>query len=268
VKQQVAQHHQHRAAVAVNDGLGQAGGAAGIDDPDRMVERHPLRFEGGSCSVVARGGLVEPGIGLHRAAQAAQADQVLHRRQPRAQLGDHFRAVVGLVGVAHAVAGDQHLGLDLAEAVEHRVRAHVRRADAPHAAQAHHGEEGDDRLGHVGQVGRDAVAGLQALRLQVQRDRGDLAPQLGPAQLSMRALFVAADQRRKPGRMRRVHVPQHLPRVVDLGAGKPDRAGHLRLGQHRAMRRRRLDAEGVPDALPEAVQVFHRPAPELVVALE
>ena len=39
------QLHQHHAAVAVHDGFGQAGGAAGVDDPQRMVERQPERLE-------------------------------------------------------------------------------------------------------------------------------------------------------------------------------------------------------------------------------
>ena len=41
------QRHQNCAAVAVHDGLGQAGGAAGIDDPQRVVKRQPQRFK--SC---------------------------------------------------------------------------------------------------------------------------------------------------------------------------------------------------------------------------
>jgi hypothetical protein len=44
------QRHDDGAAVAMHDGLGQAGGAAGIDDPQRVVKRQPQRLE--------RGGLV------------------------------------------------------------------------------------------------------------------------------------------------------------------------------------------------------------------
>ena len=33
------QRHHHGAAVAMHDGFGQAGGAAGIDNPQRMIER-------------------------------------------------------------------------------------------------------------------------------------------------------------------------------------------------------------------------------------
>ena len=37
--------HQHRAAMAVYDGLRQAGGAARIDNPQGVVKRQPERFE-------------------------------------------------------------------------------------------------------------------------------------------------------------------------------------------------------------------------------
>jgi hypothetical protein len=126
---------------------------------------------------------------------------VAHRGQGRAQLGHHAQAVVVLVAVGHAVAGDQHHRLDLPEAVEHGVGAHVGRAHAPHRADAHHRQKGDHGLGDVGQVGGHAVARLHALGLQVQRQRGHLAPQLGPAQLGATALFVAADHGRKTRRM-------------------------------------------------------------------
>jgi hypothetical protein len=36
------EHLEHHAAVAVHDGLGQPGGAAGIDDPQRVREGHRL----------------------------------------------------------------------------------------------------------------------------------------------------------------------------------------------------------------------------------
>ena len=88
-----------------------------------------------------------------------------------------------------------------------------------------HGEEGDHRLRDVGQVGRHPVARLQALRAQVQRERGDLAPQFGPGQLALPALLVAADDGGKARRVRRLHVAQHLARVVELRALEPRAPG-------------------------------------------
>ena len=46
--------HQDHAAMAVDDRLGQAGGAAGIHDPQRMVERQPQRLKLiGLCIILA-----------------------------------------------------------------------------------------------------------------------------------------------------------------------------------------------------------------------
>ena len=67
-----------------------------------------------------------------------------------------------LAGVVVAVDRDQHLGLDLAEAVDDALHAEIGRAGGPHRAEAGGGEHGDDRLGHVGELRGDAVAGPDA----------------------------------------------------------------------------------------------------------
>ena len=46
------QRHDHRAAMAVHDGLGQAGGAAGINNPQRMVKRQPERLKPGGLRII------------------------------------------------------------------------------------------------------------------------------------------------------------------------------------------------------------------------
>ena len=65
------QRHQHGAAVAVHDRLGQAGGAAGVDDPQRVVEGQPERLEGGRRGVVSRDGLRHVGPAATSASSAA-----------------------------------------------------------------------------------------------------------------------------------------------------------------------------------------------------
>ncbi len=190
------------------------------------------------------------------------------RGQGGAHLGHHTEAVEIAPAVGHAVAGDQHHRVDLAEAVEHGVGAHVGRADAPDRADAHRGQKGHHGLGNVGQVGGDAVAGPHAGFLQVQRQRGHLTPQLGPRQLVLLPLLVAADDGGKARRVRRPHVPEHLLRVVGLRAGKPFGARHHVLLQHRGVRGGGLQVKVVPDALPEGVQLGDRPAPQVVIVLE
>ena len=99
---------------------------------------------------------------------------MLHGGQGGAHVGHHGQTVVVAPRVAHAVAGDQHLGLNLFEAVEHRICPHVWRANAPDRAQTGRGQESHHGFGGVGQIRGHAVAGLDALVLQVQGERGDL----------------------------------------------------------------------------------------------
>ena len=238
-----------------------------------MVERQPGRLELRGGWIIPSRCLVKPGAGcqlvqrfIARAGLAVN-DQMLHRRQRFPQLRDNIDAVEVDAAIANAVAGDQHLGLDLPEAIQHRVGPHVGCADAPDATDAHHRKESDDRLRGIGQVRRHPVARLHALLAQVQRQRSDLAPQLRPVQFAVLAVLVAADQRLQAGRVRLVHMPEYLVHIVELRALEPPGSGHL-AGEHRRVPRRRLQLVVVPDALPEGRKVGHRPFPERVVAVE
>ncbi len=262
------------AAVTVHDGLGQTGGAAGIGEPQRVIEGQPHRCEGGGGGLVGGESVRKAGVGpqhLQRVARYAQVvmhDEVPHAGQGRAQFGHGGRAVDVAAAIAHAVAGDQHLGLDLLEAIEHGVRPHVGRAHAPDRAEAGAGQEGDDGLGNVGQVGGDAIARLHALRAQVQGQRRDLAMQFRPADFTMVAALVAGDERRKACGVGGHHVAEHLLHVIALRALEPARAGHARCGQHRAVWRGRLQFEEIPDALPEGRQVGGGPPPHRVIGVK
>ena len=272
------QGHDQRAAMAVHDGLGHAGRAAGVHDPQRVVERQPQRLERVHSRIVAGGDLGQVHTrrrGVQRSAhlggrlrQVGVQDHVLQRGQRGAHLGHNREPVEIAAAVGHAIAGDQDLGLDLPETIEHGVGAHVGRTHAPHAADAHGGEEGHHGLGDVGQVGGHAVAGLNPLCLQVQGQRRHLAPEFGPAQFDGMALFVAADDGRKAGGMGGHDMAKDLLRVVHLCTRKPVGAGHHVLFQHRCVGRGRLDIEVVPDALPVSFEIGGGPAPQRVVVVE
>jgi hypothetical protein len=163
------QHLEHDAAMPVHDGLGQPGGAAGVHHPQRVVEGQPVGLPAGGgvtggpaleavrlASIVGEGGFVQ------RRVQVGQQHQVLHAGQPGQQLVQHGAAVEGTAAVELAVHRHQHPRRDLAEAVEHRHRPHVGRAQRPHRAQRRRGQEGDDGVRRVGQVAADAVAALHA----------------------------------------------------------------------------------------------------------
>ena len=108
------------------------------------------------------------GVEVRQRARCARA--TASRRAARATTSRRSKS---LAAVAVAVDGEQHLRLDLREAVDHAARAEVRRAATTRSrrcdAQA---RKRDDRLGDVRQVGGDAVARADAERAQAGRDRG------------------------------------------------------------------------------------------------
>ena len=271
------QPHDHHAAVAMHDGLGQPGGAARIDDPQRMVKRQPYRLERTGGGVVARGGIGKVGaVGAAAPcavyAQVVQQQQVLHRRQGGTQLGHRGTAVQVAPAVVDAVAGYQYLGRDLPEAVEHRLAAHVGRTEAPNSADAGGCKEGHHGLGNIGQISCHPIPRHNTLRAQMQSQRGDLSAQLRPRQHAGRtvgeASLVVADDGVHACGMRGVHMPEDLIHIVRLRVRKPVRAGHAWVCQHCGVRCWRIQAKVVPDALPKRLQVAHRPAPQGIVAVE
>ena len=131
VQAEQREHHDDDAAMAVHDRLGQAGGAAGIDDPERMIERQPGRLERVDRSAGPCDNLGEQGIRCGGSISLAVQDDMLDRGQRSPQLGDNVAPVVLPAGIGDGVAGDQLFWLDLLEAVDHGGRGHIGCADAP-----------------------------------------------------------------------------------------------------------------------------------------
>ena len=114
-------------------------------------------------------------------AGVADEDGGPQSREPPADLGQGVAPVVPGAAVAVAVDRDQHLGLDLGEAVDHAGDAELGGAARPDRPDARRGQQGDHRLGHVGQVGDDPVA-LRRPRAGAARPRPP--PPAGPARRS------------------------------------------------------------------------------------
>ena len=223
----------------MHDRLGQAGGAAGIDDPQRMVERQPQRLEGATAASSRAHGLRQ--VGARRAAPAQLAApqvrgtiRVRDAGQSRAQFARPRRC--GRSRGRRSVTPSQAISTLGSICLKRSSTAFVPMSGAhrlqtpPMLATARKATWPRD----VGQVGRHAVAGLHALRLQVQgqRSRPGAAARASVSS-RCRPCLVAADRSpANPAACAGVHMAEHLLRVVELRALEPARAGHARVGQH------------------------------------
>ena len=114
---------QHDPAMPVHDGLGVAGGARRVDDPQRMFERHLTAVQ--RRRAVGQRGEIDPSIRQRMGHR--HHDAPCDRWQPLADLLDHSAAVHRLAGVGIAVLRDQHLGFDLGKPVQNSHMAHIGR---------------------------------------------------------------------------------------------------------------------------------------------
>ena len=155
--------HQKHVARAVHHAFGHPGGARGIEDEQRVVEGKlgelDLRSGAGSQIVVEEPG-VHDALYVRRLADKGHHHHVFDAFYLPANLGGLGQAVEGLAVVMVAVRGEQHLGLDLAEAVHHPVETEIRAAGGPDRAQAGGGQHGHHGLGDVGHETGHPVAGL------------------------------------------------------------------------------------------------------------
>ena len=118
---------------------------------------------------------------------------MLEARQARPDRRHFGAAVDVMVTVAVAAHRQQHARLDLREPVGHTARAELGRARRPDRAEAGGGDERDQRLGDVRQVGDDAVAGADAEPLQAGAHARDLLAQITERQLDRRPRLRARE---------------------------------------------------------------------------
>ena len=216
------------AAMAMHDGLGHAGGAGGIQDPQGMVERQLLEPDGlrpGRRMVqqrLPRHGAFQRGVLV----QVRQQHGMFQRRQRLAQGAHHIHAVEVAAAVTVAIDRQQELGVDLAEAVQHAGMAHVGRAARPDGADAGAGKKGDRGFRNVGQIGHHPVARADAERAQRIGHRRNLIAQFAPGELRQAAQFGTGDDGgRIGGRVIGVEA-KYLLGKIEPGAIEPGCARH------------------------------------------
>ncbi len=250
---------QQRAAGAVHDALGHAGGTRGEHDEQRMVERQALerqlrRLERRHevMHIDRTGDASEVRV----AARVWNDHGMAHRRQERHHLRHARHHVDRLAAIEVAVGRDQHLRFYLAETVEYALRSEVGRAGRPGRAQAGGCQHRDDRTGDVRHVARDAVAHAHARCAQRLLQPGHLVVQLREGDRAAHLALATKDDR--DGLVR---AAQQVLGVVEPRFREPARAGHpvgvlehdinAALGDHVAE---------IPDRAPELLGVLHRPA--------
>ena len=259
---------QQGAARAVHDALRHAGGAGGVHDVERMVERQPLEADILRAGV-RREELRQRHAVLHRGEVAAAAgirhdDDALERRHFGGDLGYLAEAVDRLAVVPVAVTGEQHFRPDLAETVEHALHAEVRRGRGKDGAYRGGGQHRHHGGGQVGQVGGDAVALVHAHRAQGGGRLRHGAVQLGMAGAALDLVLAPEDQG-----VTRVVAAQQVLGEVQARVGEPLRPRHpvgidertrpALIGNHPGE---------VPQRGPELFRLRHRPAVQRLVVGE
>lgn len=249
------------AALGLDDGLGEAGRARGVEDPQGVLEGD--LFEDGLRVGRGQGRPLQGAFGGFGAEQGDVHDGA-QGGQFAAEFGDRVAAVVLLAAVAVAVDGEQDDRLDLLEAVEDAAGAEVRRAGRPDGPHGGRGEQGDDGLGNVREVAADAVSGAYAEGAQFGGQRADLAAQLRPGDRGRFVGLVDVQEGRfvRAGRRR----AQGVLGVVEGRSGEPLGAGHRAVAEHARVGGREADVEPLGDGLPEGVQFVDGPAVQCRVA--
>ena len=121
---------QQHATGAVDDALGYAGGAAGVEDVERVSERHgdEIRLATDFVEVLPQAdiGRCMEVVDTRLWPSVRNNDQLLQGRQPFEDFIDLGGLLDVLAGVAISAAGDQHFWFDLAKAVDDALGAEVR----------------------------------------------------------------------------------------------------------------------------------------------
>jgi hypothetical protein len=239
--------------VAVDDRLGQAGGAGAVEHPERVGERDALELQ--RRRPVAGEAILPAGPVEIAEPHDARAGQLGGDRV------DLRAAVEVPAAVAVAVDGQEDLRLDLREAVDHRARAELGRRRGPDRAERRRGQERRDRLRDVREICGHAIAASHAGGDEPLADPRRLAPQVAPGPGAERTRLGGVAQR--DGVV--VLAAEDVLGVAERDVREPPRAGHVARGQHGRRVAVGRDAEEVPDRRPEPLDVLDRPAPQLLV---
>ena len=254
------------ASVAVDDALGRARGARGIEDGKWVIERHLLEVDAvvGCCHHLLPGHgvpqtphvacLVHPGNDDDMS-DAGHGLQNLRHPGPAVEMA----AAIGI-----AIGGDQHLRVDLAEAVEDAPGSEIRRGGRPHRTQTGRRQLGDNRLGQVGEICRDPIATADPLIGKPGTHRRDGVMEFAEGQGAPAAALSAAHDGHGV-----VAFPKQVLGIVEAGPGEPAGPGHgIAVVEDRLPGPGRPDAGEFPHERPEGGPLVDGPVPQRLVVRE
>ena len=259
---------KERAASAVDDALGYPGRARRVHDIERVIERDRFEFDSAS-PVVGPGPRDLPG---RAAAKIRPESRVLHIGDVRRlghesndddgldggdtlyDGGDALERVDRLSVIRISVGGDQHLGLDLTEAVKHAGDAEIGRTGRPHGADARRREHADDGLGNVRKKPTDAVASLDPDGAHRERQTRNLLIELPIGDRPGSSEFVLSRNRHAI-----VREPEEMSGEVELHPREPLGRQHSRTAAGLLGGRCRSHFGDVEHLLPEPVAMVHGP---------
>ncbi len=191
---------------------------------------------------------------------------VTQARQGGDDVGDVVTPIDVVAAVAVAVDGDEHGGLDLGEAVDHRAHPELRRTARPDRANRRGGEEGDECLRDVRGVGDDPVTDADAELAQRRGAPTYAECQVVPRQLDRVACLADGDHGDvvRTGRSWR----QGLLGVVERCAREPAHSGHRVAVTYPCGWRRPANARELRRRVPETIEVVDRPADQGVEVVD
>jgi hypothetical protein len=155
-----------------------------------------------------------------------------HRLQQRGHFADDLgvlrQAIDRFAVVPVAIDANQHLGLDLAEAIKHALHAEIRRSGGPDGAERSCGQHGDQRFRQIGQVAATRSPSPTPAAIRNCWKRATRVIKLGAAHPPLDLVLAPENQR-----FAIIASLQQVFGVIQPRFGKPAGAGHfVAIAQH------------------------------------
>ena len=258
-----------QASVRLHHALGLAGGPGGEHDDQRMRGGNLLVAEVTLIAALEESlpaqGVGGGGNGSVYISGVMGVNHALHARHILGELSRFGGDVKSFSFVVVGIGREEHLGLDLAEAIRGGLRADIRGAGAPDNTGCGCGEHGNNGFGEVGHIGGHSIAGFQTFGTQGFGDAENLGAQFAPGNDAALGIFTAEDE----GGFIAFAFAQHILRVVQHGPGEPLGSGKfVEIVDNFVIGFGGLNLKELPELVPEEFRFFNTPIVKFAVILK